>query len=103
LLYYCILPVDDFCYFEEVMAHCSPLDEATAGMVRVENMDDAIVVAKLEHAFVENPTTSNVERCPTSLDAKDMSHPVLRPNRVLIVCVPMNQVYTHTISKMDTE
>jgi hypothetical protein len=26
-----------------------------------------------------------------------VSHPVLRPNRMLIVCVPMNQVYTHTV------
>jgi hypothetical protein len=31
-----------------------------------------------------------------------MSHPVLRPNQMLIVCVPRNQVYTHTIQKMDT-
>jgi hypothetical protein len=26
-----------------------------------------------------------------------LSHPVLRPNRMLIVCAPRNQVYTHTI------
>jgi hypothetical protein len=32
-----------------------------------------------------------------------LSHPVLRPNRMLIVCVPRNQVFTHTVQKMDTE
>jgi hypothetical protein len=32
-----------------------------------------------------------------------LSHPVLRPNRMLIVCVHMNQVYTHIIQNMDTE
>jgi hypothetical protein len=32
-----------------------------------------------------------------------MSHPFLRLNRMLIVCLPRNQVYTHTIQKMDTE
>jgi hypothetical protein len=31
-----------------------------------------------------------------------VSHPVLRPNRMLIVCVSRNQVYTHIIYKMDT-
>jgi hypothetical protein len=32
-----------------------------------------------------------------------LSYPVLRSNRELIVCVPRNQVYTHTVQKMDTE
>jgi hypothetical protein len=32
-----------------------------------------------------------------------LSHPVLRPNQILIVCVPRNQVYTHTIQKIDTD
>jgi hypothetical protein len=32
-----------------------------------------------------------------------MSHPVLRPNRVLILCVLRNQVYTHTIQRIDIE
>jgi hypothetical protein len=27
----------------------------------------------------------------------------LSQNRMLIVCVPKNQVYTHTVQKMDTE
>jgi hypothetical protein len=26
-----------------------------------------------------------------------VSHPVLRPNRMVIVCVPRNQIYTHTV------
>jgi hypothetical protein len=32
-----------------------------------------------------------------------LSHPILKPNRMLIVYVPMNQIYTHTVQKMDTE
>jgi hypothetical protein len=32
-----------------------------------------------------------------------VSHPILRSNQMLIVCVPRNQVYTHTVQKMDTE
>jgi hypothetical protein len=32
-----------------------------------------------------------------------MSYPILRPNRVPIVCVPRNQVYTYTVQKIDTE
>jgi hypothetical protein len=32
-----------------------------------------------------------------------LSHPDFRPNRMLIVCVPTNQVSTHTVQKMDTE
>jgi hypothetical protein len=59
-----------FC-FAEVMACCSPLDEAAAGMVEVENMDEPIVAGELELAFGENPTTSNVERQPASLDFED--------------------------------
>jgi hypothetical protein len=31
------------------------------------------------------------------------AHPVLSQNRMLIVCVPKNQVYTHTVQKMETE
>jgi hypothetical protein len=40
-------------------------------------------------------------RCGVCLQG--MSHPLLRPNRLLIVCMPRNQVYTHTVQKMDTE
>jgi hypothetical protein len=32
-----------------------------------------------------------------------VSHPFLRPNQMLIVCVPRNQVYIHTVQKMDIE
>jgi hypothetical protein len=39
---------------------------------------------------------------PLDLDAcPALSHPVLRPNRMLVVCVPRNQVYTHTVHKME--
>jgi hypothetical protein len=31
-----------------------------------------------------------------------VSHLILMPNRMLLVCVPRNQVYTHTVWKMDT-
>jgi hypothetical protein len=54
LLYYCVMPFDDFCCFVEVMACCGPLDEAAASMAKVENMDEAIVAAELERAFREN-------------------------------------------------
>jgi hypothetical protein len=70
LIYYCVLPFNDFCYFAGVMAHCSPLDEAAAGMVEVENMDKVVVAAELERAFRENPATSNVEWRPTSPDVE---------------------------------
>jgi hypothetical protein len=71
LLYFCVLPFDDFCYFAEVMACCIPLDEATAGMVEVEDMSEAIVAAELERAFGENLATSNVERRLAGSDGKD--------------------------------
>jgi hypothetical protein len=32
-----------------------------------------------------------------------VSHWVLRLNRMLTVCISMNQVFTHTIQKMDVE
>jgi hypothetical protein len=32
-----------------------------------------------------------------------LSHSVLRPNRMLIVCVLRNQIYTLTVQKMDTK
>jgi hypothetical protein len=35
--------------------------------------------------------------------SRGVSHPVLGPNQMVIVCVPRNQVYTHTVQKMDTE
>jgi hypothetical protein len=71
LLSYCVLPFDDLGYFVEVMARCNPLDENAAGMVEVEKMVEAVVVAELESAFEENPTASNVERCHVSPDADD--------------------------------
>jgi hypothetical protein len=52
---------DDLGCFVEVMARCSPLDEAAAVMGEVENMDEGVVAAELEHAFRENLAASNVE------------------------------------------
>jgi hypothetical protein len=37
------------------------------------------------------------------LPVAHVSHPIFSQNQMLIVCVPMNQVYTHTVQKMDTE
>jgi hypothetical protein len=71
LLYFRVPTFDDFCYFAEVMARCSPLDEVADGMAEVENMDEAVVAAELERAFGENPIASNVERRPTGSDAED--------------------------------
>jgi hypothetical protein len=71
LLYFCVLPFNDFCCFVEVMACCSPLHEAATGMVEVENMDEAVVVAELERAFRANPASSNVERRREGLDGED--------------------------------
>jgi hypothetical protein len=62
----------DLGYFAKVMACYSPLDEVTTGMMKVENMDKAVVTAKLERSFRENPTTSDAERRPVSPDAEDI-------------------------------
>jgi hypothetical protein len=53
------------------MARCSPLGEAAATVVEVENIDEAVVAAELERAFGENCVTSDGENCPASLDAED--------------------------------
>jgi hypothetical protein len=34
---------------------------------------------------------------------RKVSHSVFRPNRLLIVCVPRNQFYIHTVQKIDIE
>jgi hypothetical protein len=54
------------------MAHCSPLGEAVAGVAGVKNIDEAVIVAKLEWAFGENPTASDGEKCLASPDAEDI-------------------------------
>jgi hypothetical protein len=41
--------------------------------------------------------TSNMTEIFSSILRGVLSHPVLRPNRILIVCVSMNQIYTHTV------
>jgi hypothetical protein len=53
------------------MAHCCPLVEVAASAVGVENMDEAVVAAKLAHAFWENLPASNGEKCLASPDAED--------------------------------
>jgi hypothetical protein len=45
-----------------------------------------------------------LEAVGTTLERpREVSQPVLRSNRMLIVCVPRSQVYTHIIQKMDIE
>jgi hypothetical protein len=34
---------------------------------------------------------------------EELSHPIFSQNRMLIVCVLRNQIYTHTVQKMNTE
>jgi hypothetical protein len=53
------------------MAHCSPLGEAAATAVEVENIDKAAVAAELERAFGENPAASDGEKCLASPDVGD--------------------------------
>jgi hypothetical protein len=57
--------------FLKVMAHCSPLGKAGGGMAEVENIDEAVVAAKLEQASGENPAASNGEKRPAGSDAED--------------------------------
>jgi hypothetical protein len=44
------------------MSHYSPLGEAAVAAVEVENMEEIMILAELEHTFRENPTASNGER-----------------------------------------
>jgi hypothetical protein len=53
------------------MAHCSLLAEAAVVAAGAENMDEAVVATELEHAFGENPTTSNGEKHLASPAAED--------------------------------
>jgi hypothetical protein len=53
------------------MSHCSPLSEAAAAAVEVENMEETAVSAELERTFGENPTASNSERYAASMNAED--------------------------------
>jgi hypothetical protein len=71
VLYYRVLPFDDLGCFAEVLARCNPLDKVVAGMAEVENMDQVVVAAELEHAFGENTAASNVVGHPMSPDAED--------------------------------
>jgi hypothetical protein len=61
---------------------------------------DLLVVHQRECPLGEMETSS---RLASDEITNLLSHPVLRLNRMLIVCVTRNQVSTHTIRKMDTE
>jgi hypothetical protein len=52
-------------------------------------------------SLLQVPQTICIAESATCIDnAPDTLHPVLRPNRMLIICVPRNHVYTHTIQKI---
>jgi hypothetical protein len=53
------------------MYRYSPLGEVAAVGVRVENMEETMVLAELERAFGENHVASDGERYATSLNAED--------------------------------
>jgi hypothetical protein len=53
------------------MADYSPLGKATANATEVENIDEAAIVAELEHAFGEDPSTSDGGKCHASLGTVD--------------------------------
>jgi hypothetical protein len=53
------------------MSHCSPLGEAAVAVIGVENMEETMVSAQLEHLFGENPATSDGERYTTSPNVED--------------------------------
>jgi hypothetical protein len=55
----------------KVMSHCSPLGEAAAAAVKVENMEEITVSLELEHAFKENPAASDGERYAVSPTVED--------------------------------
>jgi hypothetical protein len=53
------------------MSRCSPLGEAAAAVVEVENMEETMVSAELERAFGENPVASDGERYAASPNVED--------------------------------
>jgi hypothetical protein len=53
------------------MSHYSPLGEATAATVEVENMKETMVSAELEHTFGEIPVAFDGERYAASPNAED--------------------------------
>jgi hypothetical protein len=56
----------------KVMAHCSPLDEAAAGMTEVEDIEEVVVATELDHAFGENLAASDGEKRLTSLTLRTL-------------------------------
>jgi hypothetical protein len=53
------------------MASCSPLGEVAANATEVENIDEVVVVAELEHVFGEDPAASDGEKCRARPDIED--------------------------------
>jgi hypothetical protein len=53
------------------MSRCSPLGEVAAVVAEVENMEEIMILAELEHTFGENPAASNGERYAASPNAED--------------------------------
>jgi hypothetical protein len=53
------------------VSHCSPLGEAAAAAVEMENMEETTVSTELEHAFGKNPAASDGERYVASPNTKD--------------------------------
>jgi hypothetical protein len=45
----------------KAMARCSPLGDAPANAMEVENIDEAAIATKLECAFGENPGASDCD------------------------------------------
>jgi hypothetical protein len=95
---------------------CSRLHEFNIGVLHpsplkgnlVRHYEHSEVKKEVTHASLRREKlwihgTEEILGLPYFLLLGMMSHPVLRLNRMLIVCVARNQVYTHTVQKMDIE
>jgi hypothetical protein len=60
-----------------------------------QNHDLCRKVKYVQISPIQQP--DQVSMALTRKSLTDLSHLVLRPNRMLIVCVPRNQVSTHTV------
>jgi hypothetical protein len=68
------------------MSRCSPLGEAAAAGVEVENMEETTVSAELECTFGENPAASDGERYAVSPNAEDDLEKGASDNAKLQMC-----------------
>jgi hypothetical protein len=80
------------------MSRCSTLGEAAAAVVKVENMEEITVSAKLEHAFGENPVGSDGERYAVSPNTEDNLDECASDNAKLRTCYFRSS--TITVSKI---